>query len=109
MKVRDISNVPNDKNKNYSVDSLKMRYMLKFIEKAKGSQITFVISPIWYGSDALVIEPIRELCQRSHIRLIDFTDSPKYVHNNDYFMDGNHLNNTGADEFTKDLIEILKN
>ena len=29
--------------------------------------------------------------------------------NNAYFIDGSHLNAAGANEFTKDLIHILKN
>ena len=40
---------------------------------------------------------------------IDFSNRPKYVHNNAYFIDGDHLNARGADEFTKDLIVELRN
>lgn len=45
---------------------------------------------------------------RQYIRFIDFTNNPKYTHNNLYFKDGTHLNARGADEFTRDLIQCLK-
>ena len=39
---------------------------------------------------------------------LDFSNVPKYVHNNVYFKDGSHLNARGADEFTCDLVVELK-
>ena len=40
--------------------------------------------------------------------MLSYRNSPKYVHNNDYFKDGDHLNARGADEFTRDLIQELR-
>lgn len=109
MKVKDVSNSPNDKNCNYKIDTLKLLYFKRFIEKTKDIHVTYVISPIWYGRDAMVLNPIKEICKQTGSRLIDFSDDPKYVHNNVWFTDGVHLNAKGADEFTRDLIEKLKN
>lgn len=102
MKIRKTSEV-----KKYDIDTVKLDFIKKFIATADDSQLYFVISPIWYGMDTDLTTPIREICQQENIPFIDFSNNPKYVYNNLYFKDGTHLNARGADEFTKDLIQIL--
>ena len=63
---------------------------------------------MWYTQDTLVLAPIKAICKKRNICLIDFSNNPKYVHNNEYFKDGTHLNARGADEFTRDLIQELR-
>lgn len=92
----------------YEYDSLKLRYIDKFIELAKGTQLVFVVSPIWYGADSSVVAPIHEICKKKSIPFFDFSNHKKYVHNNHFFKDGTHLNAHGADEFTRDLIKELR-
>lgn len=92
-------------------DSIKLKYMKEFIKLAKGSHVYFVKSPIWYESDSIECSkalPAKELCQREGITFIDFTNSKKYLHQDKYFSDGKHLNETGAEEFTKDLVAEIK-
>lgn len=96
------------KTEKYEYDSLKLAFIDKFIDLSKGSQLFFVISPIWYGMDTTEVEPIRTKCKQCGIPLLDYSNNPKYVHNNEYFKDGSHLNARGADEFTKDLIIELR-
>lgn len=91
-----------------TVDKLKMMYIEKMIEEAKGSRIVFVVSPIWYGMDSRQYEPVKSICREKGIEFYDFANDPKYVHHNEFFKDGSHMNTRGADEFTKDLIECLK-
>ena len=90
------------------IDSLKFAYINKFIVEAKDSKLFFVYSPRWYGADTINVKPLMELCKKENIPFIDFTTNPKYYHNDIFFKDGAHLNSHGADEFTKDLINILK-
>lgn len=97
-----------DSEKNLEVDSLKLYYIDKFIERTQGINLIFVISPSWYGMGREVIEPIETICQRKGIRLYDFSNSKKYVGNNKFFSDGQHLNSYGADEFTRDIVKLLK-
>lgn len=89
------------------IDSLKILYTNKFIDLAEGARLYFVASPIWYGRDSLELEPIRKICYQRNVPFIDFSNDPKYVHRNEYFADGIHMNSRGADEFTKDLIKHL--
>lgn len=90
------------------IDSLKLNYVEKFIDLAQGSQLFFVSSPIWYGMSPEHLAPIKEICKRRNVPFIDFSNDPKYVHNNALFKDGKHLNDKGADEFTKDFIRKLR-
>ena len=97
-----------DSKDGYVYDSLKIHYINKFLEKTKDMNLVFVVSPIWYGQDTLVLEPIKQICEKRNTFIIDFSNNPKYVHHNEFFKDGTHLNARGADEFTKDLIKALR-
>ena len=98
----------NDNSESIVFDSLKLEFIQKFIEKSEGSELIFVISPIWYGMNIDLTAPIRKICTEQKIHLFDFSNDPKYVHNNKYFRDGRHLNAHGADEFTRDLIKKIR-
>ena len=90
------------------IDSLKIKYIEKFISLASKTKLIFVYSPIWYGMNIQQIQPIIDICDKHNLPFINFSNDPKYVHNDEYFKDGAHLNATGADEFTRDLIKRLK-
>lgn len=100
--------VKTDKPDDKEIDSLKIEFIHRYLELAQNSKIYFVVSPIWYGMDSEEIAPIAQICKERNIPLFDFSNNPKYVHNDEYFKDGTHLNAFGADEFTKDLIKEIK-
>ena len=54
------------------------------------------------------VQPIAELCRASQIEFIDYSNRPKYVHHAEYFKDGTHMNAHGADEYTRDIVSLLK-
>lgn len=91
-----------------TIDSVKLRYVNKFIEEAKGAKLFFIISPVWNGMNSIDVQYIKEICNEKHINLIDYSCNPKYFHADQYFCDGNHLNEYGAAEFTKDLIKEIR-
>lgn len=95
-------------SEDYEFDSLKLEFVQKFINKAKGSKLIFVVSPIWNGMNTDMTAPIRKMCEEQHILFLDFSNDPKYVRHNDYYRDGRHLNARGADVFTRDLILKLR-
>lgn len=99
---------PREKNTKVCFDSLKMDYINKYIQEVGVNKIVFIVSPNWYGIDTLTFQPIKNLCMDNNIPLLDFSNNPKYLHNDKYFKDGGHLNAIGADEFTKDVVQILK-
>ena len=90
------------------VDSLKLYYLAKLMDEAAGSQLIMVVSPCWSGMDTAVLQPLKQLCSQRDIPLLDFSNDPKYVHADHYFIDAVHLNAVGADEFTRDVMGELK-
>lgn len=92
----------------YEVDSQKLEYVNKFIDCAGNAKVYFVVSPIWYGMNPQNLKPIKDICKKRNVSFLDFSNDAKYVHNNQYFHDGAHLNADGADEFTKDLIKKIR-
>lgn len=91
------------------VDTLKIACINKMLDEAEGkTRFVFVVSPFWYGQDASLLEPIRQLCHRRGVLLLDYSNNPKYVGKNEYFADGVHLNATGADVFTRDVVARLQ-
>ena len=96
-----------DEKREYVYDDLKIGYLNKLIDESQGTKLYIVVSPIWYGMDTLQFEPVKQICQERGIPFIDFSNDPKYVHHDEYFKDGNHMNERGADEFTRDLLRRL--
>lgn len=92
----------------YEFDPLKLDYLHRYADEVS-NQLVFVVSPIWYGMDTAQLQPLMDLCKSRNIRLLDYSNDPKYVHNDMYFKDGSHLNARGANEFTKDLIKVIRN
>lgn len=93
---------------NYVFDELKIGYIKKMIDEAGDAELFFVVSPIWYGMDTLQLEPVKKICQERGIPFVDFSNDSKFVHHDEYFKDGSHMNNYGADVFTKDLVNKIK-
>lgn len=104
MKIRKnngISKIP-------TYDQTKLEFVAKLIDDVQDVELSFVASPIWYGMNEETFKPIKEICSKKHIPFLDFSNNSKYVHKNQYFSDGSHLNAVGADEFTKNLIVAMK-
>ena len=104
MRIKD----NNTKDRSIEYDPIKIEYLEKLIEQRGESNIVFVISPLWYGINEEELSPIIELCRINDIPFINYGNNIKYIHNESFFKDGLHLNAAGAEEFTKDLVRILK-
>ena len=90
-------------------DPDKQFYFREFVRRAREfSEVVFVVSPYWQGRDPDVYHSVHLLADSLHIPFFDFSNSRKYYHQDEYFKDGSHLNYIGADEFTRDLIDSLR-
>ena len=92
-------------------DSLKIGYLNKFINLASDSKLYFIISPVWYDMRDKREEEIasfKTICENKGIPLIDFTNDLKFIGNDSLFHNGTHLNSKGADEFSKDIVRIIR-
>lgn len=94
---------------NVSCDTLKLLYLERFINKLEGTKLIFIVSPLWYGQDSSVLDPVKEICSRKGILFIDYSNDKKYVHNDRLFKNGQHLNSYGADIFSREIVQIINN
>ena len=106
MKVNPVQKKTHDLHP--GIDTLKMDCLRLLLENKGNTKFIFVTSPRWSGSDGFIPNPITDLCEEFGIPFIDFSNDPKYVHQAKYFIDGSHLNEKGAEEYTKDIITYLK-
>lgn len=108
MKIKESKN--NGKEPSFDFDLQKISYMETFIKEAKekGIQLFFVASPIWYGKDDAQFAPLKEICYKQNIPFYNYSNDPTYVHHNEMFKDGTHLNTYGADKFTKRICKTIK-
>ena len=94
---------------NQHVDTLKLHFWKEFINDLQGTKLILVASPEWYGDISKEeLTPIINLCKQYGIPFIDYSHNPSYVHNNDLFVDGSHLNAKGADIFTNAIVTEIK-
>lgn len=102
----DTMKIKKDANRYYDfeIDDLKIDYINKFISLSSSSQLYFVVSPTWYGMEPAIMSTIKEICTNNNIKLLDYSNSPSFVHVDRFFKDGTHLNAKGADEFSKCII-----
>lgn len=105
MKIR-----KNFGNHSYEMDSLKLNYIQQLIEDAneEGVKVIMVASPIWYGQNPAIFEPVKKVCEQFHIPFYNYSSDVRFVHNDKMFKDGSHLNSYGADEFTNIIGQELK-
>ncbi len=88
-------------------DKQKILFLNKFVEESVDTKVIFVVSPTWYGMKQEYFTPIKDLCKENGLLFIDYSNDTKYLHNNDYFSDGQHLNRKGAEKFSKELAHYI--
>lgn len=91
------------------LDSLKLLYMQKMVDLAKGHQIKlfFVFSPCFKDNPSKAYDAAREIAYRNQIEVIDCYNEPTLM-KRELFRDLMHLNDDGAHVWTAYLAHILK-
>ena len=95
---------------NTETDSIKLKYLEKFIidTKWKGIKLVFIISPYYSACSYDSYNAAKMLSEIYNVRLCDFFADKQYNTSKDYFSDSSHLNDTGARIFTKGIIFQLR-
>jgi len=71
--------------------------------------LILVASPYLTGINRTAFDPIREMSQKYGVPFLDYSNDSTYLRKTEYFYDSNHLNATGAEIFTRNLVgEIRK-
>lgn len=92
-----------------SWDPIKKRYFEKLVADCRNSNIQLVVaySPQYSSVSSDVYSEITNYCKSNDIILIDhYADS--YYKKKDWFADSSHLNDTGAKEYTRNLMSEIK-
>lgn len=81
----------------------------RFIDACKDKEIelVFFYSPKYYGESPMVSK-LDVFFKENNCLFVNFADDSTFLHNRHYFCDLNHLNNYGADEYTKQIVQVLK-
>lgn len=90
-----------------TIDSLKIKYLEQFISDCKrnGTQLFFVISPMYGAESSSEYNPGIEICEKNGYVVFDhFCDMQEMK----YFNDSYHLNSLGSDAFSKQIAEEIK-
>lgn len=92
-----------------SFDEVKMNCLSEMITEAQGLgvKVVLVSSPYWRGYPDVDMHIIKELADAKGVPFINYTDSD-IRKNADWFADSMHLNEEGANEFTKRLVCQLR-
>jgi hypothetical protein len=106
-----VPDLDDGRNNQLDVDTLKLYYVRKFIEKAQGQGVPVVISASpRYGVSPVnhYNDPIKRICKEYNVPFLDYYADDEIVNKKEYFHDANHLNNIGADVFSTLFVSDLK-
>lgn len=91
------------------IDEVKMYFAKKLIEEFKDkTKLVFVASPRYRFKTSLTVNPLRDLCLKNNVTLIDWYANREFVDVKELYADGNHMNVRGATLFSKALAHHLK-
>jgi len=101
---------PKKREEQYRYDPIKLHYLERLVKacKVRGTRLVFAISPLYNAHDDAVYQPLKSLCRRYHVPLLNHYCDRHFVDNADYFYDSVHMNRTGATRYTKMLVRELK-
>lgn len=93
------------------IDSLKLSYLKSFIKVCRENniEILFFISPTYnkyITSDYYTV--FKNVCYEQSVPLFDFSEDKDFINNKEYYKDFTHLNNYGADIYSKKVSDIIK-
>lgn len=103
------SNVNHHMQKN--IDPLKKSYLIRLILDCKnnGTRLVFMVSPSFehaYRSE--YYNAIQGLCRQYHVPFLYYEDDKTFIYNRSYFKDHAHMNNVGAELYTKKVMSEIK-
>ena len=92
-------------------DCLKIQYLRKFIVKAQENdvELVFVASPTWHGLYKTSFNtPILSLCDELNVDFMDCFYDSIICSSHEYWSDGTHMNDKGAQAFSNELVGRIK-
>ena len=100
-----------EKIQSINTDTVKLHYLEQLVKEAqaKGTQVMFVVSPVWRGGiyAPAVYAEVEKMAHHYGIQYLQYMDS-EICDDPDCFKDSNHLNDKGARVFTEDLASHIQ-
>lgn len=95
---------------NIQYDNTKLKYFKKLIDdcKRKGTQLIFMVSPIYKGDKDSAYEAIIRLAESEKIPFFYHYNDKEISFNREYFYDSAHMNKNGAECYTKKIIDEIR-
>ena len=92
------------------LDFFKVSYLENFIKETKDKcQLFFCISPVYKSTSNKDFEPIKILCKKYNIPLLNHYCDTLFTNHKEFFSNVNHLNRNGADLYSKIIVNEIKN
>lgn len=90
-------------------DSLKLYYLERFFTEYKNkTKIVVIVSPRYMFKKSNTVEPLRALCKKYEILLLDHYSDSNLNRTRKDFVDGNHMNIIGATKWSKFIAKEIK-
>jgi len=93
------------------VDALKLSYVQKLINlcQEKDIPLLFMMSPWYnYGDNLIEYKPALQLCEQNHVTVVNSINESVFSENASLFQDISHLNNEGAEMYTRSILPVVK-
>lgn len=101
----------NNINGTIQYDNMKIMFIKKFIQECKerGTRLVFMLSPKYKGEKNKVsYEELIHLAESENIPFISHYNEDKISFNKKYFEDSYHMNKSGAEIYTKNIINEIR-
>lgn len=95
----------------YEIDSNKVKAFTEFLSLSEQHKIPLVVvnSPDYYLFEHdYSIDLARSICDEYDVPFSDFSQDPEFLAHAEYFEDETHLNELGAEFFTKRVLQLIK-
>lgn len=101
-----------EKDKPFVIDSLKVEYFNRFVDlcKANNIDLRLFFSPRYYGHDnpSVGYDAARKLAATKGLTIHDYLRVKPFDKNTTLFKDSQHLNDDGAQVFTRQIVKDLR-
>lgn len=93
-----------------SIDSVKLAYFEKFVQLASkdGVKVYVVASPKYGAMSSSDLSPLFDICKKEGIHVFDYYCDSTFMDHKEYFKEPMHLNDEGAQCFSKLLASEMK-
>jgi hypothetical protein len=113
LPVAKIWNKPINRNKQpyYEIDTVKVFIFKEIIRECKNNNVNIIVvsSPYFrdYSDGDETLNIGKTICQENNILIFDYFQSKQFITNRKLFGDVSHMNDRGAELFSKVLVDTL--